>query len=57
MQGKRRGCGVERSLSAVQELRRCAGTQFDPRVVEAFVTLVEEGVIEPRTEEVPVLQG
>ena len=28
--------------AAVSELRRCAGTQFDPVVVESFVTLVEE---------------
>ena len=26
---------------AVQELRRCAGTQFDPRVVEAFLAALE----------------
>jgi two-component system cell cycle response regulator len=26
--------------TALAELQRCAGTQFDPRVVEAFVTLV-----------------
>ena len=25
---------------AVAELRRCAGTQFDPRVVEVLVALV-----------------
>jgi HD-GYP domain-containing protein (c-di-GMP phosphodiesterase class II) len=27
--------------AALEELRRCAGTQFDPRVVEAAVTVVE----------------
>ena len=27
---------------ALEELRRCAGTQFDPRVVEAFSALVAE---------------
>lgn len=27
---------------AIQELRRCAGTQFDPRVVEALVSVVGE---------------
>jgi HD-GYP domain-containing protein (c-di-GMP phosphodiesterase class II) len=26
---------------AVAELRRCAGTQFDPAVVRAFVDIVE----------------
>jgi len=25
--------------AALTELRRCAGTQFDPRVVDAFCTL------------------
>ena len=33
---------------AVAELRRCAGTQFEPRVVEALVALLEE-------DELPVL--
>ena len=28
-------------LEAVTELRRCAGTQFDPRVVEAFCQIIE----------------
>ncbi len=27
---------------AILELERCAGTQFDPRIVEAFVTALEE---------------
>ena len=30
---------------AVSELRRGAETQFDPRIVEAFVGLVEQGEI------------
>jgi putative nucleotidyltransferase with HDIG domain len=33
---------------AVTELRRCAGTQFEPRIVEAFVALLE-------ADELPVL--
>ena len=27
---------------ALAELRRCAGTQFDPRVVDAFLTVVSD---------------
>ncbi len=30
---------------AVAEIRRGSGTQFDPRIVEAFVGLVEQGAI------------
>src|SRR3954470_23328984 len=29
--------------AAVEELRRCAGTQFDPRVVDALVRVVQSG--------------
>jgi HD-GYP domain-containing protein (c-di-GMP phosphodiesterase class II) len=35
----RKSLGVER---AVEELRRCAGTQFDPAVVDALVAVVTE---------------
>jgi putative nucleotidyltransferase with HDIG domain len=31
---------------AVQELNDCKGSQFDPRIVETFLDLVERGVIE-----------
>jgi HD-GYP domain-containing protein (c-di-GMP phosphodiesterase class II) len=31
--------------AAVEELRRCAGTQFDPQVVEVLVELVESGEV------------
>jgi two-component system cell cycle response regulator len=33
---------------AVTELRRCAGTQFDPTVVEAFARVIEEPRLELR---------
>jgi HD-GYP domain-containing protein (c-di-GMP phosphodiesterase class II) len=31
---------------AIAELRANSGTQFDPRVVEAFVAMIEAGVVE-----------
>jgi HD-GYP domain-containing protein (c-di-GMP phosphodiesterase class II) len=31
-----------------EELRRCAGTQFDPKIVEVFLTIPEEHWIELR---------
>jgi HD-GYP domain-containing protein (c-di-GMP phosphodiesterase class II) len=34
---------------ARQEIARCAGTQFDPRCVEAFLTLTDEELAELRT--------
>jgi HD-GYP domain-containing protein (c-di-GMP phosphodiesterase class II) len=33
------------SDAALAELRRCAGTQFDPRVVEAFVAELESSAV------------
>jgi response regulator RpfG family c-di-GMP phosphodiesterase len=35
----RKAMGLDQAMS---ELRRCAGTQFDPRVVEAFILVLEE---------------
>ena len=36
----RAGMGVEEALA---ELRRCAGTQFDSRIVDALVDLIGRG--------------
>jgi HD-GYP domain-containing protein (c-di-GMP phosphodiesterase class II) len=41
MMSKRPYKGASTREEAVTELRRCAGTQFDPRLVELFVGLVE----------------
>jgi HD-GYP domain-containing protein (c-di-GMP phosphodiesterase class II) len=30
---------------ALEELRRCAGTQFDPDVIDIFVALIADGVV------------
>lgn len=35
------------SEEALAELRRCAGSQFDPRVVEALCAVIEEGALTP----------
>ena len=32
---------------AIDEIRRCTGTQFDPRLAEVFVELGERGIIRP----------
>lgn len=32
---------------AVEELKRCAGSQFDPEVVKTFIELFESGVLTP----------
>jgi putative nucleotidyltransferase with HDIG domain len=32
---------------ATRELRECAGSQFDPQVVEPFLELIEQGVVAP----------
>jgi HD-GYP domain-containing protein (c-di-GMP phosphodiesterase class II) len=42
MTSGRRGMVKLHHLDAVAELRRCAGTQFDPRVVDVFCRLVRE---------------
>jgi HD-GYP domain-containing protein (c-di-GMP phosphodiesterase class II) len=36
------------SADAREELRRCAGTQFDPRVVEAFIAALDRAPHEVR---------
>jgi response regulator RpfG family c-di-GMP phosphodiesterase len=33
--------------ATVTEIQRCAGTQFDPRVVDAFMAAVDDGAIDP----------
>ncbi|HLE02031.1 MAG TPA: hypothetical protein VI877_00900, partial [Dehalococcoidia bacterium] len=35
---------------AVEEVRRCSGTQFDPQVVQAFLKAVAKGLIGPERE-------
>jgi len=37
---------------ARNELRRCAGTQFDPRVVEIFLGVLDEPVTEAEPDDV-----
>ena len=31
----------------VSEIRRCSGTQFDPAIVEAFMTLEHHTLVDP----------
>jgi two-component system cell cycle response regulator len=40
--------------AAVQELRRCAGTQFDPQVVEALILLLERMQAQSQQEAVTI---
>ena len=35
---------------ALEEVRRCAGTQFDPEVARTFLALVERGVFQLEVE-------
>ena len=39
--------GAARADGNGPEIRRCSGTQFDPRLAEVFVDLVERGLIRP----------
>jgi diguanylate cyclase (GGDEF)-like protein/putative nucleotidyltransferase with HDIG domain/PAS domain S-box-containing protein len=36
---------------AIEELRRCSGTQFDPKLVELFVEIIESGELQSEQEE------
>jgi HD-GYP domain-containing protein (c-di-GMP phosphodiesterase class II) len=40
---------------AVEELRRCSGSQFDPKVVEEFVGIIEQQGQRQRKESHPML--
>jgi HD-GYP domain-containing protein (c-di-GMP phosphodiesterase class II) len=42
---------------ALEELRRCAGTQFDPRVVEAFVHCLQTASELPSIKDLPSFLG
>ena len=42
---------------AIAELRRCAGTQFDPRVVTTLVTVLEEDAVTRVDTAAPALLG
>jgi response regulator RpfG family c-di-GMP phosphodiesterase len=33
---------------AVDELKRCAGTQFDPEIVERFISICEKNIVGSR---------
>ena len=30
----------------INELRRCSGTQFDPKLVKIMLSLIDEGIID-----------
>jgi len=56
----RRAYKARRSVEeAIQELHRCAGTQFDPQAVQALESLWERGEldVEPSVEQVPMREG
>ena len=42
---------------AVAELKRCAGSQFDPRVVDAFLSLFDRGAFIPNEYETRVVEN
>ncbi len=49
--------GGRSSAEAVAELRRCSGTQFDPRIVDAFVRALARGVSEADSSPPPLRDG
>lgn len=38
--------GAKTIKEALEEIRRCAGTQFDPRIAESFIDIVKSGEVE-----------
>ncbi len=40
---------------AVEEIRRLRGKLYDPQVVDAFLRVVEQGLVSPQSEEAPIL--